>query len=69
MARSPVSSLAPLPICTEASLSTTLTPTPITAGTAPIWPGVSEMVSDWSLSARTVMLLAATSLPSMVTRE
>ena len=32
-------------------------------------PGVSEMISDWSLSARTVMLLAATSLPSMVTRE
>ncbi|CAB3643554.1 hypothetical protein LMG3431_02331 [Achromobacter pestifer] len=59
----PVSSLAPVPICTEDSLITTATPTPMTAGTAPICPGSKAIAISFVTSDLMVMALDAITVP------
>ena len=63
----PVSSLAPVPMCTVDSLMITATPTPITAGTAPTWPGsspisISLVRSDLIVIARDAITVPCTSM-------
>ena len=59
----PVSSLAPAPMCTVDSLMMTATPTPITAGTAPTWPGSSAISISLVRSDLIVIDLDAITVP------
>ncbi|KAG0741107.1 hypothetical protein G6F24_016813 [Rhizopus arrhizus] len=59
----PVSRRAPVPMCTVDSLSTTATPTPITAGTAPSWPGSRVTEISFVTSDLMVMALEAITVP------